>query len=78
MEIVSFSPATGHCVFVPAADLALFRSHIAQMTSAERDRFAPLSLSAAQPVQGGAHYDVGVQRTHTEVMEFLSHVIIDD
>lgn len=78
MEIVNFSPATGYCVFVSTAELPLFRSHIGQMTAAERDRFAPLSPSATQPVQGGAHYDIGLYRTQTEVIQFLSHVIIDD
>ena len=78
MQIVNFSPATGHYVFIPTAELPWFRSHIAQMTAAERDRFAPLSLSATRQVEGGEHYDIGVQRTHSEVMQFLAHVIIDN
>jgi hypothetical protein len=77
MEILSFSPIKGYRVFVPTAELLHFRTHVASMTPAEREQYAPLSLSDEQPVQGGAHFFVGLHRTQTEVGKFLTHVIID-
>jgi hypothetical protein len=78
MQILNFSSTTGHCVFIPSADLPRFHSHLAQMTPDERGFYAPMSLSRSQPTQGGAHYDIGADRTHSEVLQFLTHVIIDD
>jgi hypothetical protein len=78
MEIVSFSPITGHCVFVPEADLPRFRAHVARMTPAERAQYAPLSLSDERRVPGGAHFFVGVHISQSNVLEFLAHVIVDD
>jgi hypothetical protein len=78
MEIISFSPISGHCVFVPEADLARFRAHVEHMTPAELAQYAPLSLSNERRVSGGAHFFLGVHISHSKVLEFLTHVIIDD
>ena len=77
MQIVSFTPGRGHCVFIPSADLLGFRAHVAHMSAAEREGYAPLSLSGEQAAEDGAHYIIGLHRTHAEVLQFLTHVIID-
>ena len=77
MQIVSFSPDRGHCVLIPSTNLNDFNSHLAQMSPEEREKYAPLSLSAEQPIDGGAYYFIGLHRTKAEVLQFLIHVIID-
>ena len=78
MRIIRFSPGFGHLVLIPLADLHLFQVYVAQMSTAEREEYAPLSLSDEQPTDGSAHYFIGLHRTHAEVLQFLAHVITDD
>ena len=77
MEILDFSSSTGHRVFITTPDLPRFRDHVAHMSADEREWYAPLALSGEQPVPGGAHFFIGRYRTHAEVMNLLTHVVID-
>ena len=76
-RIDDFSPSRGHRIFVPTFLLESFRTHVGNMTAADRADFSPLS-SVGRSTTGGEHFFIGPQRTHEEVMTLLIHVVIDD
>jgi hypothetical protein len=77
MRIDDFVPGGGHRVFVPQSDLERFRAHIARMSPEDRARYSPLSAEKIAP-GGGQYFLVGSNCSRDEVINFLTHVLVDD
>ena len=77
MRIDDFVPRSGHRVFVPQSDLERFRAHVARLSPEDRARYSPLSVQDIAP-DGGQYFLVGSNCSRDEVINFLTHVLIDD
>jgi hypothetical protein len=77
MRIDDFVPGSGRRVFVPQSDLERFRAHIECMSPEDRARYSPLSAEDIAS-GGGQYFLVGSNCSRDEVINFLTHVLIDD